>query len=63
MKTQASDQVLTDLDDVLNKTPEWAAVTRPLPRALIAGAAAEIRRLRALLAVRSSQLQQEVARE
>ena len=42
--------ILANLDNVLDKTPEHAFACPPLPRRTIAAAAAEIRTLRARLA-------------
>jgi hypothetical protein len=44
------EDVLTRLDRVLDEVPEHAFATPPLPRNLVAAAAAEIRTLRARLA-------------
>lgn len=44
------EDVLTILDRALDKTPEHAYAGPPLPRRVIAAAAAEIRMLRARLA-------------
>ena len=42
--------ILTELDHVLDHTPPECFATPPLPRRIVAAAAAEIRRQRVLLA-------------
>jgi hypothetical protein len=49
--SQSTVDVLADLDRVLAATPEWAHMVPPLNRKLIVAVAAEIRRLRALIAI------------
>jgi hypothetical protein len=46
--------ILDELDHALDQTPEHAYMCRPLTRRTVAAAAAEIRRLHAVLAVGSS---------
>lgn len=54
------EDVLTILDRALDKTPEHAYAGPPLPRRVIAAAAAEIRMLRARLAAKGTQASQQV---
>jgi len=46
--------ILAELDRALDQTPEHVYMCRPLTRRTVAAAAAEIRRLRAVLAVTTS---------
>jgi hypothetical protein len=53
--------ILTELDRILDKTPEHAYATPPVARRIIAAAAAEIRTLRARLAAANRSQTQEAA--